>query len=166
MSKRNIIRIGDTVKILRPKFISRVGYPLTKRDLLGEVESDPIFNQMAESLGFHGRSRSAFLDGIAGAELLKRGMGGKERSLHYLEVREGAEAWNDYSTYAVGRTSPVYSKRTVVTGEYYAPAGGTSWTDCGREDWYEPGGLSNQKVHLLLQTDFGEIEACDVEKAA
>lgn len=41
MAKKQVIRIGDRVKVMRSLIVKRVGYPLVWTDLTSEVEKDP-----------------------------------------------------------------------------------------------------------------------------
>lgn len=158
MSKRTVIRVGDKVMIVNPRFIVRVGYPLTFKDLIPEFENHPKLDEAASLLGILFTNRKSkiardFIVGCSKAMVRVRGFGGKERQIFYqdgipfhLHEHEVTE---------------VFGKRVVKTGIYYPPTGGYDYF--GEYD-REPGGLSNERTHILLMTVFGEIESTDVEK--
>jgi len=150
-------RVGDTVRIVRPRFIKRVGYPLTFVDLREEFADHPQFTEAMRLLGFTDgahevpfRVKREIVDGLARGAVRARGWGGKERRIHYEDQPRDL---TDYLT-------TVLAKRVRMTGDYYPPSGGQDMTG---EDWYEPGGLTNQRSHVILTTGYGDIEACDVE---
>ncbi len=149
-----IIRPGDRVRVLRDRFIERIGYPLVWTMLLEEVEEDPRTRAGFEALGFTGKIPRRFLYEVAKLRVEQRGFGGRERSIHY-EPPGGYGRWP-------GAVLHVRSKRTANTGTYYPPTSGCYGPDY---EWdSEPGGLADRKTHVILITDAGEIEACDVEK--
>lgn len=96
------------------------------------------------------------------------GFGGKERSIHFAQLTfwKGAR-WGDTlgtldPSSFVPYISEVSSKRTVVTGTYFKP---TSWYDSYTGEYdYTPGGLENQKVHVIIRTIDGyEFHTDDIE---
>lgn len=169
MTKRHVYREGDRVRIIRSRFIKRVGYALHPNDLRDEMEGEQRYKDALDLLGYgdlKGRAYRKLLDAVCFAEVAKRGMGGKERSLHYYQTAEqgevfvlGADWRPDYTGYEL----IVSGKRCVQTGTYYAPWSGQDYE--GGWD-YEPGGLTNPKTHVLLNVGIGEIEACNVEPVA
>jgi hypothetical protein len=149
------IRKGDRVRILEPKFIDRVGYPLIWGMLMDEVENDPKVIEALSVLGLRGGQPVPHYLKIAIAKLRveQRGFGGRERTIHYEK--------DTYRVPCKGAVTEVYGRRVVKTGTYYPPSAGGSNCDY---DWEpEPGGLADCKSHVLLMTSHGEIEACNVE---
>jgi hypothetical protein len=145
-----VYRPGDKVCILEPRFVFRVGYPLTWPMLRDEVQADPRILQTAELWGMP--VGHDLVDGICRALTRLRHFGGNERSIY---------VWR--SPNHIGEITTVDSKRTVMTGTYNAPhfSGG----DYNGEREYEPGYLSPCRSRVLLRTAFGEIERCYVKKA-
>lgn len=172
--KKDVIRIGDTVRVLRPRWVKRVGYPLVWTDLVDEVRSDPRTTEALKVLGLSDRElqserTSQFVRAVAMARVEQQRFGGNERSIHYQRVGSADESALDliasncvpHHGY-VGRELNVISKRTVKTGKRFPAWSGRSGPDYEYE--YEPGGLDDCKTHVLLNTWAGEIEVCDVEK--
>lgn len=164
MTRAHVYRPGDNVRILAPKWIKRVGYPLVWTDLVDEICEDPRTLQAWKTLGF-GNLRPddlplQFVRGIAMQHVVMRGFGGRDRTIIYHEVSEEPEqSLIDMDRIPhhgyVGRIASVYSKRVVKTGRR-APARGYG------ED-YEPPYLDDCKTHVLLSTIYGEIESIHVE---
>lgn len=152
VKRKHVYKVGDKVRVVTPKFVERVGYALRAGDLVDEFEAHPKIGAALALLGIPTgeRVRREFINGCCRAAVEARGFGGKERSIYHYDRVVG---------YA-GYVTQVYSKRTVRTGTYYPPSSGQDW-DGGY--YHEPGGLENAKSHVLLSTDAGEIEACNVE---
>jgi len=180
MAKRQVIRVGDRVRIKTQRFIERVGYALVFTELMPEFQAHPRLFEAMEILGIkpadvsprqpadpaieaefgpdprrESRWAREFIVGCAKAAVRVRKWGGPERSLHYAAV--------DESTPAIGAVTRVTGKRTAMTGIYYPPSGGYVCGYYGDEYDYEPGGLSEARVHVILETGLGDIEQCDVE---
>jgi hypothetical protein len=154
--KKQTIKVGDRVRILEPKFVGRVGYPLIYGMLMDEVENDPKVIEALSILDVRGGQNVPHYLHIAIAKLRveQRNFGGRERTIHY-------EADGVFQEYARGAVCEVTGRRVVKTGTYYPASRGGSSSDY---DWEpEPGGLADCKTHVLLRTSFGEIEACNVE---
>jgi hypothetical protein len=176
--KKQVIHVGDTVKVVRCRFVRRVGYPLVWFDLKDEVAKDertfaawqaltgkdlrparlPLVGLLCPELP------DDFVECVARLRVAERNFGGNERSLHYREVDPSLpmiEVWGGgvFSDKPVpdvtGMLLKVWGKRTVMTGTRY-PA----WSD--NED-YCSGGLKDRKTRVLLSAEYGEIEDCDVE---
>ena len=178
-----VIRTGDTVRVVNSKLVKRVGYPLTWKDLMDEVENDPrvrqAYNLLTDQPELPGEFLSLkgppampryFLQACAKLEVLNRGFGGNERSIHYYPTWEdsGDDVLRSTGVYHApdytGRQLRVTKKRLAKTGTRFAPSGGVSYGYDGPEDWYEPGGLENEKTHVLLTLEGGyEIERINVE---
>lgn len=152
-----VIRVGDKVRVLRDRFITRVGYPLVWVNLTDEVEADKRTAEALKVLGWAGRTMPRdFVRAVARMRVEERGFGGRDRQIFYEEP-------GGYGRLE-GSVLEVYSKRIAKTGRYYAPSGGVSSYD--GDHWCEPGGLADCKTHVILLTPAGEIEACDVELAS
>lgn len=172
--KKDVIRKGDTVRVLRPRWVKRVGYPLIWTDLVDEVRGDPRSAEALKVLGLpdndlNDERISDFVRAVARARVKQRGFGGNERSIHYLRVVSKDEdplalvASDCVPSHGyVGRKLVVTGKRVVKTGTRFPAWSGRSGPDYEYD--YEPGGLDNCKTHVLLTTWAGEIEVCDVEK--
>lgn len=158
MSKRkNIIRVGDRVKILVPDVVVRVGYPLTKADMMEKQTPEQLkaIQDMFRAFGIvmhpdmftdyksisnreddraYGHVRRI----MASLQLRREGWGGRERRIHThtLPMLRGCLATVD-------------AKRVVKTGDYHPGWSGQDyWTgeyDC------EPAYLSNEKTHVLYK---------------
>ena len=158
MTKKPTIKVGDTVRVVNSRFIERVGYPLVFTELMPEFEDHPKFFEAMRLLGVvpenadkmpRWAKRDAVV-GLAKAAVRCRGWGGKERRIHY----NGRTEW-------AGELTKVLAKKVRQTGDYFAPWSGQSYEG----EWdYEPGGLSNMQAHVILTTELGDIEVCDVEK--
>lgn len=153
MTKKHVFKPGDKVRVLRDRFIDRVGYPLIYGMLMGEVENDPRTAEALKVLGWGGKLPHYMLVAIAKLRVEQRGFGGNERKIIYEP--EGGFARQP------GQVLTVYSKRVAKTGVRFSASYGVSSYD--GEPWEEPGGLDDCKTHVLLMTDSGEIETCDVE---
>ena len=163
-----VIRRGDIVRVSKPIFVVRVGYPKCIEseteiviekfgkhidELLGCEETDDI----KITHDGYGNARIKLARRIAYARLRLNGFGGRERKVYTKELPE-----------LKGVTCYVCHIRYAKTGTYYAP-----W---GYGEDYEPGGLGNQKTHKILMVypdsdkSFPdghahlEIEACNVLK--
>lgn len=183
--KKDIIRVGDFVKVLRCRWVKRVGYPLVWTDLIDEVEADPkvreawnlltgetymppdrpkptnvssFIDWTTASMCSPEMSR-AFVRAVAMLHVEQRGFGGRERKIIYDDPLKnqflGAPEFLP--------TLEVYSKKVVKTGTYFSGSGHL-YDEFSGEYEYEPGGLDNMKTHVLLSTACGLIETCDVEK--
>jgi len=145
---RKVIRVGDWVKIVVPRFVERVGYPRSLKDYKGAVEVlykeqlDAIFEKrdrrgiLRAPPFVEWRARERVVHEIAYMLARQDGFGGRDRTMHFKEVPE-----------MDGKMVQVQRVRTCMTGTYYAPS-------CDGED-YEPGGLDGQKRHRLLLVKSG-----------
>lgn len=159
--KKHVYKPGDKVRVLRDRFIERVGYPLIYGMFMEEVENDPRVAEALKALeyptgGLPGGKINIphyFQIAVAKMRVEQKGFGGNERKIIYEP--EGGFARQP------GQVLTVYSKRVAKTGVRFPSR---SWYDSygGGYD-YEQGGLDDCKTHVLLMTDSGEIEACDVE---
>lgn len=142
-----LIRVGDRVTVTKPEFVTRVGYPMSHADALEWVKKNKL-SQLMDLLNFDERpSLQEFfvqpypyfeerythriVSALASLYLRHKGYGGKTRSIH--TERRPSE---------LGTQHVVTDKMTVKTGTYYPSS--------GRGEDYEPGGLDNEKTHVLL----------------
>lgn len=170
---------GDRVKVLVPKLVERVGYNLRWDMIVDEVRKSPntleayyatMGLDMPEIEGFHDTQFAQkqadmipfyFVQACAKMEVERRGFGGPERKLHYYGPKDPKEiGWQPWIN--EGQIMTVRSKRTVITGKRIP--GFTSYSgEYGDEKEWVCAYLENRKSHVLLTTDEGEIEACNVE---
>lgn len=157
---KHVYRVGDRIKIINPRIVKRVGYPLLWTDLVDEFVQHPELLNAMRLLGIinpdslaHTRVSKDFAIGCAKAAVRARGFGGPDRTLHY----------DDSPTFKInpGDITVVLDKRCVQTGKYYPPHYGYD-SYYGEYD-YEPGGLDERKTLILLTTPYGEIDSADVE---
>lgn len=154
-----IIREGDTVRIVNPRWIKRVGYPLHWREIDAEEKARAMLK--AADMPFRDIPRY-FLQAVAKLEVERQGFGGNERSIHYCKfAEEGESLWAVISDDEVPHHGYV-GREVVVTGKRVAYTG-VRFPAYGCDEDYEPGGLDKRKAHVILKTIYGEIEACDVE---
>lgn len=151
----SIIRVGDTIKIIIPEYVDRVGYPLTKRIIVESMtreQKNKLYKSIAEIFDlkhYSGDPSLLFSDpkdddrvlyAIADKILEKRGWGGRDRSI--------------YTTFDGSLTDVVYTvckKRVVKTGTYVAGGGSRDyWTG---EYECDPSYLKNEKTHILYGVD-------------
>lgn len=170
--KDRIIRVGDRVRILRPRIIKRWGYDNNLQDVVDEVlynhkhtieefihslvHNRPLIN-CATRVSNKAIQKVAF--GLAYEIVHDRMRTGNVRKLFYKDGEEDFIVLNHQE----GQIAEVSAVKIVQTGVYYPPThsddGWGSYVDC-------PGGLSDIKTHKLLQLNWTNdwIEACDVEK--
>jgi hypothetical protein len=159
---------GVMVRVVRPLFVARVGYPMTVHGEAEKLERERQDEIMAflKSMGvqpdFYGRPLRAVAEitKAIGYELCRQaGWGGRERSIHRREIAGLA-----------GQETEIIRVRFVKTGRY--DPGGPS----GPDGEYDPPCLLSEETHRLLETRFWagdydgvdgrtylEIEAANVE---
>lgn len=162
--KRPTIRVGDYVRIVTPTFVRRVGYRLVWTEVIDDLATDPTVLDAMRTLRLLPDSFvisvyasewtkqpviREFLTGLARAKVRQQKFGGPERMLHTYEIPEAA-----------GRIVHVNGKRIAKTGTYDRGYQSSGWFG---EPEYEPPCLTDIKTHVLLSTDFGEIESIHVE---
>lgn len=177
--KREVIRVGDSVRVLRSRFIKRVGYPLVWHEIMDEVEKDEkvwkaycllkgissesgeikvglfVFSEKRDSMPRY------FVQACAKLEVARRNFGGDERTIHYLPPPTDELNWWESCPNYDGGVFTVIKKRLAKTGKRFPSSGGVC---SDGEYWDEPGGLDDCKTHVLLTLAVGyEIEQCDVE---
>ncbi|WP_372395228.1 hypothetical protein ABMY26_07095 (plasmid) [Azospirillum sp. HJ39] len=136
MSKKNVIRVGDKVRILDPRLFIRCGYPLCHKDVMADLEENRSADvqAVAEKFGIAGQGvvRDRLVSALAYGILRSKRFGGYERSIHLTDPRD----------HLGGLVATVADKAVVVTGSYFPPSG-----HC---DDYDPGGLDGAKSHVIL----------------
>lgn len=143
------IRVGDTVKVVNPEFVVRVGYPLSfeaakewvRANCVKDFERLVAFDGGVTELSdpWSGREEGRILSALAKLYQQHMGYGGRERSIY--TVRRDEE---------LGKTYVVTDHRTVKTGIYCPPRHEISHSYYGTEYEYYPGKLKDQKTHGLL----------------
>lgn len=162
MAKKQVIRIGDTVRVVNNRAIERVGYPLIWYDLIEEVEADPRTLAAWDVLTGRTQHESGLLaqrklpryfsKAVAMLRVEERGFGG-DRQIIYASAEknslgiEGQLHWDRFSSYYNGYEGLVLSKKVAKTGKRVAACGGV---DSQGEYWEAPGGLDDCKTHVLL----------------
>ncbi len=157
MARKHVYRVGDMIRIVKPLFVERVGYPTVWTSYFEKYKTHPKLIEAMALLDLPnpgGRAQREFAEGAARAANRLAGFGGRERTIHHFAYER-----SDYC----GEETAILAKRVVRTGTYYPPSGGRFWTDYGYEYYYENGGLDEAKSHVLLLTRLGEIEAANVE---
>lgn len=148
--KKPIFHVGDTVRVVTPQFVVRVGYPKTPADYLPLVETatDELL-AVYRKLDLSGQgilqnvvpSNHDRIQHLLAYELAhKDRFGGNERVIHLMEAPEAKD-----------KILTITALKTVVTGQYYPASGG--YTTYGEYD-YEPAELGNRKYHRLAAVDW------------
>lgn len=166
MKNDKVIRVGDTIKILdASKFIRRVGYPLIWTDFYDDMFEDERIKKIADELGCQGKAFSALCKAAAMGKAEQENFGGNERKIIY-EI-DAPDPFDCYSlSFVIGeyenQTFEVTDKKIAKTGIRFSS---NSWYDYSGEYNYEPGGLGDEKTHILLQIEHHKwIESIHVEK--
>jgi hypothetical protein len=155
MSKRkNVIRVGDKVKIINPEVFVRPGYPLTT-DMIKEShitdEQKQLMRGLLRTVGLNYNFSSGCydreydkLEHVFSTIVLKsKGFGGNERSVH-------TETKPEYKD----RIGTVISKRYVKVGTYNSATSYQGYFDDYPE--YEPAYLKNEKTVIIYNVSIGE----------
>lgn len=174
--KKDIIRVGDKVKILRPLFIYRWGYDNNLKDVAEEVLSKykPQMREFVRTiLNLEGKKGTSMGDAdypyyrLASAlayEIVGSRMSqGAIRKLFYITDEDrGPMHWLNHD-FPAGSIKEVREIKIVKTGRYFSSCSSQNYE--GEYDW-EPGGLSDEKTHKLLRVGYTDnwIEAINVEK--
>lgn len=177
--KKDIIRVGDRVKILRPLFIYRWGYDNNLSDVTDEVlkkykpQMEKFLQEISDAEGSCSTLRTLndlpinFFNRVASAVgyflVGKRMRDGAVRKLFYIpDEDKGPLHWLNYD-FPAGSIKEVREIKIVKTGRYFSSCSSQNYE--GEYDW-EPGGLSDEKTHKLLRVGYTDnwIEATNVEK--
>ncbi len=137
------VEVGDTVQIMNPILIKRIGYDYThedaKREIIKKYQVD--INKFINQLGFRQeKTRNSIVSALAYELVSRKFNNGNERKIFDKLVEDMKEI-----------QAVVLSKRTVKTGTYFPPRIPPSYWDA---DSYEPGGLKNVKIHVILELDY------------
>jgi hypothetical protein len=156
MSKRkNVIRIGDKVKIINPEIFQRVGYPMTTQIIKESHITDEqrrLLDKLMETTGNHKyelykdviNPEYDKLEHVFSTIVLKSmGFGGDERNVH-------TETKPEYKD----KIGTVISKRYVKVGTYNSATNYQGYFDDYPE--YEPAYLKNEKTVIIYNVSIGE----------
>jgi hypothetical protein len=142
--KADIIRVGDEIKIIKPFFFIRCGYPMDVKEetekicneygvnvgkLMGDVGVN-VGNDIGRSSHFYKICRE-----LAYAKCKTQKFGGRTRSLYTEEIPE-----------YLGISCRVSNIKYVKTGEYHPRK-----AYYGDEPDYDPAFLSEEKTHKLIK---------------
>lgn len=187
--KKHVYRVGDKVRILRPRVVDRIGYPKTVSD----YHPEPSYEMSIAECLLRGLSLKEAIAASKKTVLQKDyddidtkvawlsaylrakddRFGGCERSIHFKDLTywRGGQYMELYDPdFTLTKCDPktfkpfeeiVLSKRVVKTGTYYPPSGG--YDSYSMEYDYECGGLENMKTHVIIRTHSGEFHTDDIE---
>ena len=172
--KKEVIRVGDYVTIIEPKFVKRVGYQIHPSDFYEVLKRDPNVVAALKLIGispeYEEESSHGIFDlrvslnvpkelvkAIAFIKTRQQRFGGNIRSLHYVE---------DDLSILKDNFFMVLGKKVVKTGVRVPSYGG--YSSHSGESEYEPGYLADEKTHILLNImsngkDYW-IETCNIKK--
>ena len=164
--KKQVIREGDTVKVINPIFIYKWGYDNNIKDVTEELlQNDKIRESITELFNIVKADNEltkvayeAVIRPLAYNVVKSRMKSGSERKLWTQELLEYQDI-----------TCSVYQTKIIKTGKYVPPYCYVSYF--GEHD-DEPGHLSEEKTHKLLKLSLLDldwereywIEECNVEK--
>lgn len=157
MKKKDVIRVGDTVKIIKPEVVDRVGYPLTKAMCMEQQTPEQLkaIQDMFRAFGVviypnneldlsrfgiskdYDRIYERVRYLMAEVSIKKEGWGGKEKKIYTYTLEP-----------IRNRRATVVARRTIKTGVYHP---GYSSCDYWGEYDYEPAYLSNEKTHVIYK---------------
>jgi hypothetical protein len=163
--RNQVIRKGDRIRVVDPKFLKRVGYPWDTQYVKDHVMTDAhdmAVKDLVKVLGLQymdraGKVTEKITNVVAMEMLAQLHFGGNHRTIHTYDLEE-----------AGNKEFVVDGTRRVKTGWYQSASGGSAWDD------YEPACLMDEKTHVILglyrpgtlwcSTDLLEIEAVRCEK--
>lgn len=174
---KNLIRIGDKVKVINPDIVDRCGYPLTRQivkdTMITKEQKDaiitmmrafsggtpiPIVEELPQDLFYVQQddvppdvdfdTYDKILDSFVFQILKDKNFGGRERILHITH----RESLRDKAGW-------VSERKVVKTGTY--KGGGGSYSYDGDFD-YEPPYLDNEETHVLFKfrPDYNYNDVC------
>lgn len=141
MKAQSVIRVGDTVKLIDPRKIQRIGYEVTAQTLLTEVEEDPRVMEFCREQALTRRSQERVILAIATSRMRRQMKTGAPRKIFYSEIFE----------HMGGNTYQVEEKKIRYSGTFYHGYSGYSYD--GEYD-YEPAGLDNRLTHICLRLSY------------
>lgn len=147
-SSNSIIRAGDTVRLVDPRRIIRIGYEVTAESLLPEVETDPEVLQFCQKQQLTRPSMDRVFRAVATSRMLAQMKTGAVRRVYHSEPFEHHR----------GNTFRAEEKRIRYSGTFYH---GYSGTDYWGEYDYEPAGLDNRTANVCLKLSMGFMELYD-----
>lgn len=153
--KKNIIRVGDKVRIAKPYSFVRCGYPLTKEDMLRTrmskedaykiskfledfgIHEIPFYTEKPITKAVYSRVYDRVADAVAYGLLESEKYGGRERKI-----------FTQYHPHLQDAEAVVIGRKVVNTGRY-VPGYGPCYPD------YESEGpsLTNQQSHVILRVE-------------
>lgn len=160
-------RVGETVRILQPKWFIRCGYPLTV-DIVMEKYADEVkmlfgkaieaIRPMPITLASNGdptidaRTDQALRNAICYMIIRREGFGGKVRQIFEQEEDQTRIT----PSVRTGEVGTVIARKTVMTGTYSPASGGYSYD--GDYD-YDPAYLEDAKARVVytLEVKYGEF---------
>lgn len=156
MSKdKNLIRVGDYVKIVNPLVVTRVGYPLSKLDMVDKQTPEQVkaIEDMFKAFNYHPspwsegvqRNYTRFLDAVrykmASIMISQAGWGGKERTIHTINLPD-----------MMDKKAKVTERRVVKTGIYNA-GWGTGYDSYNGYEDYDPPTLGSERTHVVFTVE-------------
>jgi hypothetical protein len=166
--KDNIIRVGDSVRVINPEMFVRCGYNLCLEDVYDKIVAerskeiedfvDKFFNKVTNINVTDINEKEENPEGIhkifavdCGTELSRTGQE-IAKALAYSEIKIKGFGGKERKLFTkreekfTNEIFYVHSIKIHKTGIYYPPGGGYY---CGEYD-YECGGLKNPKTHKIL----------------
>ena len=142
-SRAKYPKIGETVTILDPRPIERVGYENCVETVITEVEKDPEVLSFISSQWLIQSSADRVIRTVAVSRVHDRMKSGAERKIFYAAAQE------------ISRNSSykITDKKICQIGIYYPSSGGCVGGYYGEEYDYEPGGLDNRKTVMCFRLD-------------
>lgn len=166
--KKDVIRVGDYVQLIKPERVVRVGYPMCLEDTIVEVEKDSKTIEILKQLGLRNQhaiirlangsfslAERKVIEGIAQARMIKNNFGGNERKLYIKPLENSSISFFDFEEQFQKRVFEVIRKKVVKTGRY-------SSASYDEEKGYCPSTLQNQETHVLYQ--LSGIYDCWIQK--
>jgi len=174
MKSDKLIRVSDKVKVIKPDFFVRCGYPMDLdeetnkvlkefgKDVFDIMQKVGVKDTFKQPLNYHiltsfkkeqsSRSMMKICREIAYAKCKSNKFGGNQRQIYTQSVPEFQ-----------GQVFTVCDTKIVKTGTYI-PA--SFYNSYGDGDEYEPPELCKQKTHKILKVSRNSmwIEAVNVEK--
>lgn len=145
MKDKKIIRIGDRVRLIDPRRISRIGYEVTAESLISEVQSDSEVERFCQSQKLISRSYDRIIHAIAVSRMYRQMKDGAKKEIYFDPACDSL----------LGNVCTVADKKTKYTGSYYSADSGYDYS--GEYD-YTPAGLENRISHVCLKLNLGWLE--------
>jgi hypothetical protein len=149
--KKDIIRIGDYVRVVNPLVVDRVGYPLCKMDMVKKQTPEQIksIEDMLKAFDYvrpyseeGSRQYDFCIESIryrmAAVMLRSEGWGGQTRTIHTVTLPDMR-----------GQRAEVVGRRVVKTGTHCSGYMSYDYYSGGED--YEPSTLSDEKTHVIYK---------------